>query len=157
MRYSDDLRRKLIEAWESNRDTQQELADQFGVSLGWVEKVLRRWHDTGHSEALEFRPGPRPLLSPTRLEKLVLQHPDASLAELGGRLPVSGATVCRALQRMDLPRKKSRYTPASAIRRGSSGYVPVGAGGAWVWTRVRDIEVELRRHGAPPNSLRTGH
>jgi transposase len=106
MRYSDDLRRKLIEAWESNRDTQRELADQFGVSLGWVEKVLRRWHDTGHSEALEFRPGPRPLLSPTRLEKLVLQHPDATLAELGCRLQVSGATVCRALQRMDLPRKK---------------------------------------------------
>ncbi len=136
MRYSDDLRRKLIEAWESHRDTQQELADQFGVSLGWVEKVLRRWHDTGHSEALEFRPGPRPLLSPTRLEKLVLQHPDATLAELGCRLQVSGATVCRALQRMDLPRKKSHCTPASAIRRGSSGYVDVGAGRAWVWTRV---------------------
>src|SRR4051812_11138712 len=49
MRYSDDLRRKLIEAWESNRDTQRDLADQFGVSLGWVEKVLRRWRDTGHS------------------------------------------------------------------------------------------------------------
>jgi transposase len=106
MRYSDDLLRKLIEAWESNRDTQRDLADHFGVSLGWVEKVLRRWHDTGHSEAREFRPGPRPLLSPTRLEKLVLQHPEATLAELGGRLQVSGATVCRALQRMDLPREK---------------------------------------------------
>jgi transposase len=136
MRYSDDLRSKLIEAWESNRDTQQELADQFGVSLGWAEKVLRRWHDTGHSEAREFRPGPLPSLSPTRLEKLVLQHPDATLAELGGRLPVSGATVCRALQRMDLPREKSHYTPVSATRRGWSGYARVGAGRAWVWTHV---------------------
>lgn len=135
MRYSDDLRRKLIEAWESNRDTQRDLADQFGVSLGWVEKVLRRWHDTGHREALEFRPGPRPLLSPTRLEKLVIQHPDATLAELGGRLKVSGATVCRALQRMDLPRKKSHYTLASATPLVWSGYGPVGAGRAWVWTR----------------------
>jgi hypothetical protein len=34
MRYSDDLRRKLIEAWESNGDPRQDLADQFGVSLG---------------------------------------------------------------------------------------------------------------------------
>jgi transposase len=135
MRYSDDLRRKLIEAWESNRDTQQELADQFGVSLGWVERVLRRWRDTGHSEALECRHGPQPLLSPTRLERLVLQHPDATLAELGGRLQVSGATVCRALQRMDLPRKKSHCTPVSATRRGSSGYVHVGGRRAWVWTR----------------------
>jgi transposase len=136
MRYSDDLRRKLIEAWESNRDTQQDLADQFGVSLGWVEKVLRRWHNTGHSEAREFRPGPRPWLSPTRLEKLVLPHPDATLAELGNRLQVSAATVCRALQRMDLPRKKSHGTPASATRRGWSGSVRVGAGRAWVGTRV---------------------
>ena len=135
MQYSDDLRRKLIEAWESNRDTQQELADQFGVSLGWVEKVLRRWHDTGHSEAPECRHGPPPLLSSTRLEKLVLQHPDATLAELGDRLKVSAATVCRALQRMDLPRKKRHCTPASAIRRESSGSVRVGAGRAWVWTR----------------------
>jgi transposase len=136
MRYSDDLRRQLIEAWESNGDTQRDLADQFGVSLGGVEKVLRRWHDTGHSAAVEFRPGPRPLLLPTRLEKLVIQHPDATLAELGCRLQVSGATVCRALQRMDLPRKKSHGMPASATRRGSSGYVPVGARRAWIWTRV---------------------
>jgi transposase len=135
MRYSDDLRRKLIEAQESSRDTQQDLADQFGVSLGWVEKVLRRWRTTGHSEALECRPGPQPLRSPARLEKLVLQHPDATWAELGGRLPVSGATVCRALQRRDLPRKKSHSTPASATRRGWSGYVPVGAERAWVGAR----------------------
>jgi transposase len=135
MRYSDDLRRKLIEAWESNRDTQADLADQFGVSLGWVEKVLRRWRDTGHSEALEFRPGPQPLLSPTRREKLVLPHPDATWAELACRLQVSGTTVCRALQRMDLPRKKSHYTPASVTRRGWSGYGPVGAGRAGVGTR----------------------
>src|SRR3954453_1865790 len=135
MQYSDDLRRKLIEAWESNRDTQQDLADQFGVSLGWVEKVLRRWRDTGHSGAVEFRPGPQSLLSPTRLEKLVLQHPDAPWVELAGRLKVSGATVCRALQRMDLPRKKSHYTAASELRRGWSGYGHVGARRAWVWTR----------------------
>ena len=135
MRYSDDLRRKLIEAWESNCDTQRELADQFGVSLGWVEKVLRRWHETGHSEALEFRPGPPPLLSPTRLERLVLRYPDATLAELGGRLQVSGATVCRALQQIDLPRKKSHCTLASATRHGSASCVRVGARRAWVWTR----------------------
>jgi transposase len=135
MQYSDDLRRKLIEAWESNLYTQLDLADQFGVSLGWVEKVLRHWRGTGHSVAVECRPGPRSSISPTRLETLVTQPPDASLAELGRRLKVSASTVCRALQRMDLPLKKSRCMPASVIHRGSSGYVRVGARGAWVWTR----------------------
>src|SRR3954452_9656188 len=104
MRYSDDLRRKLIEAWESNCDPQQDLPDQFGVRLGWVEKVLRRWHDTGHSEAPEFRPGPRPSLSPTRLEKLVLPQLDATLANVGCRLKVGWGRVCVTPQQMDLPR-----------------------------------------------------
>ena len=101
-----------------------------------MEKVLRRWRDTGHSEAREFRPGPPPLLSPTRREKLVRRHPDAPLAELACRLKVSGATVCRARQRMDLPRKKSRYTPARVTPLVSSGGVRVGGRRAVVWTRV---------------------
>ena len=100
-----------------------------------MEKVLRRGRDTGYSEAPECRHGPPPLLSPPRLEKLVRQHPDATLAELGDRLKVSGATVCRALQRMDLPRKKRHGMPASVTGRESSGSVRVGAGRAWVWTR----------------------
>jgi putative transposase len=135
MPYSEDLRRKLIEAWESGLDPQQELADQFGVSLGWVEKVLRRWRDTGTIMAVEFRPGPRPSIRPDRLEQLVTKHSDATLAELGRHLQVSAATVCRALQRMDLPRKKSRCMPASATRPGWSGYVRVGGRRGWVWTR----------------------
>jgi putative transposase len=135
MQYSDDLRRKLIEAWEFGLDSQQELADQFGVSLGWVEKVLRRWRDTGTSVAVEFRPGPRPSIQPDRLGQLVSNHSDATLAELGRRLKVSAATVCRALQRMDLPRKKSRCMPASATRPGWRSYGRVGGKRAWVWTR----------------------
>ena len=135
MQYSDDLRRKLSEAWASNLSPQLDLADPFGVSLGWVEKVLRRGRDTGDSVAVECRPGPQPSISPTRLARLVTKHPDASLAELGRRLKVSASTVCRALPRMDLPRKKSRYMPASVTRRGSSDYVRLGARRAWVGTR----------------------
>jgi transposase len=136
MRYSDDLRRKLIQAWETNLFTQLELADQFGVSLGWVEKVLRRWRETGWVTPVPFRPGPQASSKPARLEKLVAQHPDATLAELGRRLKLSAPTVCRALQQLDWPRKKSRSTPASGTRRGWSACVPVGARHGWVWTRI---------------------
>ena len=57
----------------------------------------------------------------------VAAQPDVTLAELCERLvgagapPVSLATMCAELQRLDLPRKKSRSTTASATRRGSSG------------------------------------
>jgi transposase len=35
-------------------------------------------------------------------------------------IPVRVPTMCRALQRLGLPRKKSRSTPVNATRRGSS-------------------------------------
>lgn len=38
-----------------------------------------------------------------------------------GAPSVSPATMCSELQRLDLPRKKSRSTTPSATRRGSSG------------------------------------
>ena len=135
MQYSDDLRRKLVEAWEAGHHTQAELAEFFHVSLSWVEKVLRRWRETGQTAARPFRHGPLPTLKPARLERLVQQHPDATLAELGRRLKVSPSTLWRTLQQLDLPRKKRCSTPASARRLGSKRSVGVGARRAVVWMR----------------------
>ncbi len=44
--YSDDLRRKLIQAWQHWDGNQQELADEWGVSRSWLQKVLRHWWKT---------------------------------------------------------------------------------------------------------------
>ena len=60
MQYSDDLRQKLIEAWQAGHGTQTELAEWFGVSLSWVEKVLWRWRSTGQMAARPHRHGPLP-------------------------------------------------------------------------------------------------
>jgi transposase len=136
MQYSDDLRQKLVEAWKAGYGTQAELAEWFGVSLRWVEKVLRRWRTTGQTTARSFRRGPLPVVSPARLERLVQQRPAATLTELGRRLKVSASTVYRALERLDLPRKKRHCTPASVTRLGSSDCGRVGGRGAVVWTRV---------------------
>ena len=135
MPYSDDLRCKLVEAWNAGQGTQSELADLFGVSLGWVEKVLRHWRETGDTAASVFRHGPLSHLQPARVEKLVRQHPDATLAELGRRLHVSAPTLCRCLQQLGLPRKKSRCMPANGTRLGLCGFVRVGGRSAVIWTR----------------------
>ena len=121
MAYSNDLRQKLVEAWQAGQGTQQELADDFGVSLGWVEKVLRHWRATGQTNAPTYRHGPLPSWKTARVTRAVERHPDATLAELGQRLHLSAATVCRALQRLGLPRKKSLFMPANATHNGSSG------------------------------------
>jgi transposase len=136
MQYSDDLRQKLIEAWQAGHGTQAELAEWFGVSLSWVEKVLWRWRTTGQTAARPHRHGPLPVIAPARLERLVQRQPAATLAELGQRLQVRASTVHRALARLDLPRKKRHCTLANAIRLVSSGCVRVGGRSAVVWTRV---------------------
>jgi transposase len=136
MPYSDDLRQKLVETWQAGYGTQAELAEWFGVSLSWVEKVLRRWRTTGQTAVRPFRYGPLPSIPLARLERLVQQHPAATLAELGRRFKVSPATVYRALARLDLPRKKRPCMPANATRLGCSGCGRVGGRSAVVWTRV---------------------
>jgi transposase len=134
MQYSDDLRQKLVEAWEAGHGTQSELAEWFGVSLSWVEKVLRRWRMTGETAARRFRHGPLPAIRPARLERLVQQHPAATLAELGRRLHVSPSTVHRTLAQLNLPRKKRYSMPANVIRHGCSSYGRDGGKHALVWT-----------------------
>ena len=136
MQYSFDLRRKLVEAWQNWDGTQADLAELLGVSRSWVQKVLRRLEKTGDLAAPLHRHGPVSRLSKKRLAALVAAHPDATVAELGRRLRMSASTVCRALQRMNLPRKKSRCTPVSATRLGCEGYGRVGGRRAVVWTRI---------------------
>jgi transposase len=76
--YSNDLRRKLVEAWWTGENTPVELADLFQVSLGWVEKVWRRWRESGHTAAAPFHPGRYAAVSPERVQPLVAQPADAT-------------------------------------------------------------------------------
>ena len=106
MQYSFDVRCKLVEAWQGWDGTQAELAELLGVSRSWIQKVLRRFERSGDLVAPGHRHGPVSRLSEKRLAALVAAHPDATVAELGRRLKMSAATVCRAPQRMNWPRKK---------------------------------------------------
>ena len=133
--YSDDLRSKLIHTWQNWDGSQQELADWWGVSRSWLQKVVRRWRETGQVQAARYRHGPVSRVNPQRLTALVEAHSEATLAELGRRLRVSAPTVCRWLQRLGLPRKKNRCTPASKTRHASKPCEWLGGGSAAVGIR----------------------
>jgi transposase len=123
--YSQDLREKVVRALEAD-ETQEEVADRFSVSLSFVEKLWRRWRTTGNCAALPHAGGRQRALREheAALRKQVAAQPDVTLAELCERLSAAGApavsvaTMCAELQRLDLPRKKSRSTQASATVRG---------------------------------------
>jgi transposase len=126
--YSIDLRQKILRAWERLLGSQGTIADIFGVSLAFVEKVLRQHRTTGNIAPKPHAGGQRPRLGVAAqavVQRLMGANPDATLEELCTRVAaetgvrVSVPTMCRVLQRLDLPRKKSRSTPASVIRRAS--------------------------------------
>jgi hypothetical protein len=51
--YSDDLRRKLLEAHQDGEGTLEELAKQFRLSAAWARKISAYFHCSGKME----RPG----------------------------------------------------------------------------------------------------
>ena len=112
---SNDLRARVIRFYENHDDyTQAEIAAEFEVSLSTLEKLLRRWRTTGSSDALPPGGGQVAILRKhdSALQKMVAQQPDATLAELQGKLvrqrrvSVAPVTIWRALERLQLRRKK---------------------------------------------------
>ena len=112
--YSIDLRQKILRACERHLGSQRTIADIFGVSLAFVEKVLRQYRSTGDL-APKSRAGGQKLrldaAAQAVVQRLVGDHPDATLEELCTRVAadtgvrVSVPTMCRVLQRLGLPRK----------------------------------------------------
>jgi transposase len=130
--YSQDLRERIIDAIETKEESHSEVAHRFSVSLSFVEKLLHRWRKSGTYAAHPHAGGQRRQLTghSETLRREVEEQPDATLSELRDRVVaangprVSPATICRELQRLQLPLKKSRSTRLSAILSGSRSCAP---------------------------------
>lgn len=125
--YSLDLREKVVGRYQAGGISQRELAKQFGVSVFFVEKILKLARD---GESLAPRPSgsrmkPR-LDEPMRLfiKAELEQTNDLTLEELCDLVAerfdvrVSAPTMCRTVKLLDLRRKKRVSTPASGKPRG---------------------------------------
>src|SRR6185295_9218546 len=86
--YSIDLRQRIVQAVESGEESQAEVAERFGVSLSFVERLLHQWRTTGSVVPLSGKPGPKRKLEAyaTWVRTEVQRQPDATLAELCERL-----------------------------------------------------------------------
>jgi transposase len=123
--YSTDFRLKVVRAYEAGRGSQRQLAQLFGVSLGFVQDLWQRYRRTGSVEPKAHGGGnPGKLVGHLALvEQVHQQQPDASLAERCERVAVavqvhvSRRTMSRAMQRLKLSRKKRRSAPPSRTRR----------------------------------------
>src|ERR1700690_4196537 len=97
--YSDDLRCKLLEAWEAGAGSLRELAAQFRVSWGYSKKIRAQQLRTGEKERpRQGRRGPVSRIGEAARESLrhwLRQQPDLTEAELGERLRATGVSVCK--------------------------------------------------------------
>jgi len=113
--YSLDLRQRVVEAYENGECTHEELTETFCVSLSWIEKLLRRWRETGSIAPKTHGGGRQAKITGKKLERLkalVEETPDATLEELRRKCRVKGSimSVFRALKRLEITLKKSRST-----------------------------------------------
>jgi transposase len=120
----DDLRRKLLFAYDQGDGTLEELAGRFLVSLGWAKKISAARNRSGQAERVPHKPGRKPRVG-VEQQKLVIawvaSQPDLTLAEIKAKLQTeAGITlgvprVWRLLRKLNLRLKKSHSTLPNAI------------------------------------------
>lgn len=124
--YSNDLRRKFLQSYDRGRASLRELADHYGVSLGWAKKISARRTRTGQIDFVPYRRGPARQVTPEIEQWLctrVKEKPDRTLAELREKLAaelkvqLSVTRLWLALKDLDLRLKKSHSTPRNETRR----------------------------------------
>lgn len=120
--YSEDLRKKIVEAKERGMPT-VEVARTFGVGLSSVKRYAKVAREGG-SLSPKRSPGRRPKADERARRRLLeadlRERPAATLSErreylrsVAG-LGVSDSTVSRLLRRMGWTRKKDRWERANA-------------------------------------------
>lgn len=120
--YSMDLRERVVAACDRGEGTREEIAKRFRVGVAWVYRLLQRRRETGSIEPKPRGGGQKPAFDPPAAERLrqaVADRPDATLEELREAVGVACGTsaVHRALEKLGLPRKKSRSGPPSRTTR----------------------------------------
>jgi transposase len=115
--YSEDLRRKVVEAVQQRRMGKSEAARTFGVSLSSVKRYVGKARQ-GESLSPRKHPGPRPKIDEKArrlLEADVEERAAVSLRERGRFLErmagvrVSESTLSRLLRGMGFSPKEGRW------------------------------------------------
>ena len=121
--YSDDLRRKLLEAHEQGEGSLTKLAKRFRVSEGWAWKISAARSRTGKTERpAGNKRGRKSRITAEVIEYLrsrVKEQPDRTLVELQEDLrnhqsiEIGITWLWMVLKQMGLRLKKSRSAPPS--------------------------------------------
>lgn len=127
------VRERIIHLYDQGKST-GEIAASLGYCVAAVRRVRQQFQARGTLAPQTHRCGRKTLLTVRRRERLqalVAQQPDATLAELGARFHRPTSTLDLWLDRLGLSCKKNaaRLRAVAARRRGTKKAVAAAAGG----------------------------
>ena len=113
---SNDLRERIVAAYDRGDVTRQQVAERFDVSPGMVKKLLQQRRHTGDIAARHRYSGAKPKITAKyerKLRRLVRENSDMTLNELRNAIGLSCTppAIHYALDRMGFPLKKRRSAP----------------------------------------------
>lgn len=113
-----DLRKRVVAARIEDGQSMGEIAERFRIPKPTVQTILERYRDAGTVTPKPQNAGRKAAISGATLRKLersVVDQPDATLSELRERcgLSVSLVTVHKTLKKLGFTRKKSLYVRTS--------------------------------------------
>ncbi len=143
--YSIDFRQKIIEVYESEKISVRKLAERFRVAKSFVQKLLKKYQETG-----DINPLPQGGNSPPKVEgedlvtliEIIEHHNDATLEELCELLSektgikVSKSTMGRISKKLNYTFKKK------TLHAAEKGSKTVQSKRVEFWARIREIRIE---------------
>ncbi|PZV16485.1 MAG: hypothetical protein DCF20_08205 [Pseudanabaena sp.] len=120
--YSLDFRERVIAGYQKGKTTMKEVANRFAVSRSWVNNLVQRQKQTGsvsakpHGAVAKVNSTHYPIL-----EAIIDGQNDVTLLEIRQRFAekteilVSQSRICRALQEIELTRKKTFHADKQEI------------------------------------------
>ena len=120
-----DLRERILDSYDKDEATRDQIAKRFRVSLGMVKKLIQQRRHTGEIGSLHHRCGRKPLIVEShrkQMSKLLGSKPDLTLKELREALGLECTlpAIHYVLHSMGLTYKKRLSEPTSRIGRISS-------------------------------------
>ena len=129
-----DLRERILTAYDAEQGSREEIGRRFRVSTGMVKKLLQQRRHRGDIGSQHHRSGRKPMLVEAhrrRLNELVHQKPDITLAEMRSALELSCSlpAIHYVLVEMGLTYKKRLSMRASKPAPTSPGPAADGSVG----------------------------
>ena len=115
MAYSKDLREKVLSFLEEGH-SKAEAKRVFGIAVTTINDWIKLKNETGNLQKRELNRTFKKI-EPEKLKTVVKEYPDATLEELAAEFHCTDEAVRKALEKLNITRKKRRSSTENATKK----------------------------------------